>query len=229
MEQTRLEEFRRLLLDERERLTGMRDRLSERGLETTQGGALSELSTYDNHPADIGSETFERSKDLALRGQLDARLGAIDAALERIAAGSYGRCSGCGRPIGEERLRAVPETDLCRGCKERFEKEEAVRRRARPIEEELLSPPFGRTFTDDDRLDRDGNIGYDGEDAWQEVARYGTSETPADVPDGAGYERLYQDAYERRGGVTDLELLIDDERELQENREEEGPGRTGRG
>lgn len=230
MNRGRWEEFRRLLLSERERLEGMRDRLSERGLETTQGGALSELSTYDNHPADIGSETFERAKDLALRSQLDARLRAIDGALRRIAAGDYGRCTGCGQPIGEERLRALPETDLCRACKERFEREEEVRRRVRPVEEELLSPPFGRTFTDDDRLDRDGNIAYDGEDAWQEVARYGTSETPSDVPDSAGYERLYVDAYERRGGVSDLEVLIDDERELLEDRDDgrPGPGRTGR-
>jgi RNA polymerase-binding transcription factor DksA len=40
----------------------------------------------------------------------------IDAALSRISQGSYGHCELCGRAIGRQRLRAVPEARCCAGC-----------------------------------------------------------------------------------------------------------------
>lgn len=49
-------------------------------------------------------------------------LRAIQAALGRIASGSYGICQSCGRPIGVERLRAIPETPFCIECQARIER-----------------------------------------------------------------------------------------------------------
>ncbi len=226
MDASRREAYRGRLLAERRRLLEQLGRLKEHGLEETQGASLSELSTYDNHPADLGSETLERSKDLALWLNARSRLARVEDALARLEAGEYGMCRACGRPIGAERLEAVPEADLCRECQGERERAEARQGRVRPVEEGLLSPPFGRTFLDSRR----DYVAYDGEDAWQEVARYGTSETPQDVPDSAGYERLYQDAYERRGGVTDLENLVDDAGEPLSDLTQDAPGRgrTGR-
>ena len=43
-------------------------------------------------------------------------LAEVDAALGRIAAGSYGTCSACGGPLGLQRLRAIPEARFCLGC-----------------------------------------------------------------------------------------------------------------
>ena len=40
----------------------------------------------------------------------------IDAALARIADGSYGRCQSCGGPMGLQRLRALPEARYCLAC-----------------------------------------------------------------------------------------------------------------
>ena len=40
----------------------------------------------------------------------------IDAALQRIAEGSYGSCLACGGPMGLQRLRAIPEGRYCLGC-----------------------------------------------------------------------------------------------------------------
>lgn len=40
----------------------------------------------------------------------------IDAALNRMAAGSYGKCQKCGREIGIKRLRALPATTFCINC-----------------------------------------------------------------------------------------------------------------
>ena len=40
----------------------------------------------------------------------------IRTALKRIESGSYGTCSACGRPIGTERLVAVPSAITCLAC-----------------------------------------------------------------------------------------------------------------
>lgn len=40
----------------------------------------------------------------------------VEDALERLDAGAFGRCEGCGVPIPLERLRAVPQTRFCVGC-----------------------------------------------------------------------------------------------------------------
>jgi len=68
----------------------------------------SELSNYDQHPADAGSETFEREKDLSILEQLEADLAEIQAALRRIDEGTYGIDEVTGKPIAPERLEAVP-------------------------------------------------------------------------------------------------------------------------
>jgi DnaK suppressor protein len=46
------------------------------------------------------------------------QLALIDAALERLDNGSYGRCVECGNDIGDERLAAVPYADRCIDCAE---------------------------------------------------------------------------------------------------------------
>jgi len=68
----------------------------------------SELSNYDQHPADSGSDTFEREKDLGILDDLEAELAEIEAAIERIDNGTYGIDEVTGRPIDPARLEAVP-------------------------------------------------------------------------------------------------------------------------
>jgi RNA polymerase-binding transcription factor DksA len=72
-----------------------------------------EHASYGDHPADDGTELFEREKLLTLEGTLRDHLHLVRQALSRIDEGSYGACERCGRPIGEERLDAMPETTLC--------------------------------------------------------------------------------------------------------------------
>ncbi len=168
------------------------------GLEESQTDSLSELSAYDNHPADLGAETFERSKDLSLLEQTRLRAEALEAALRRWEAGEYGVCERCGRPIEGQRLEAIPEARLCVACQEETE----TSGRERPLEEEALAPPFARTFTDGS-----DSTAFDGEDSWQAVARYGTSESPQDVPGAVSYDDLAADHNERIGAVEDVETL----------------------
>ena len=81
----------------------------------TQTEETGELSSpgADNHLADTASETFERELDEGLEEDALRQLREVEEALGRIDDGSYGTCSACGKPIGEERLEAVPWTSLC--------------------------------------------------------------------------------------------------------------------
>jgi RNA polymerase-binding transcription factor DksA len=68
---------------------------------------------------DDDDRAVERNNDEVLEELGEAgekELVAIDAALARIDAGSFGTCAKCGQPIAERRLDVVPHTPLCQTC-----------------------------------------------------------------------------------------------------------------
>ena len=71
--------------------------------------------TYGSQAA-AASQVFEQQRDLALREREEQHLEAVEAALARLDAGLYGRCTSCGQPIPPERLDALPWAALCIGC-----------------------------------------------------------------------------------------------------------------
>jgi DnaK suppressor protein len=77
---------------------------------------ISELSGgYDNHPADIGSETYEQEQQFLLASVEGRRLYALDEALGRLyrTPEEFGRCEVDGEAIEFDRLMVIPETRLC--------------------------------------------------------------------------------------------------------------------
>jgi DnaK suppressor protein len=74
----------------------------------------------DEHDPEGATIGFERAQAQALLDQAVAQVDRIDAALARMAAGTYGRCTDCGGPIGEERLRARPATARCIRCERAY-------------------------------------------------------------------------------------------------------------
>jgi DnaK suppressor protein len=75
-------------------------------------GELAEGGT-DNHLADTATAMYDRELDDGLEEGARETLVEIDAALQRIDAGTYGSCEVCGKPIGAERLSAIPWARLC--------------------------------------------------------------------------------------------------------------------
>jgi len=105
---------RAILHQERERLTSLARRMETEGLDAeSERDSLSELSGMDQHPADVGTETFERTKDLAILEGIQADIDNIDRALHKVDGGTYGVCELCGNPIPDERLEALPGARFC--------------------------------------------------------------------------------------------------------------------
>ena len=104
----------RRLEAERERLGELREDFALEHLQSeSEQENLSELSTAAQHQADLGTETFDRERDLSILEQVEAELADVEHALERLENGTYGTCEACGRPIDEARLEAQPATRFC--------------------------------------------------------------------------------------------------------------------
>jgi DnaK suppressor protein len=82
--------------------------------------------TEDREPGDVQFDeesgegdtlAVERERDLALSAQARAAIEQIDAAIDKIHAGTYGQCENCGTSIPKERLKALPYAALCVKCK----------------------------------------------------------------------------------------------------------------
>jgi RNA polymerase-binding transcription factor DksA len=101
------EEARKRLEAEKHRVTGLIREVSGELDDEVESGE-EELSNYDQHPADSGTDTFEREKDLGILDDLEAELAEIEAAIERIENGTYGVDEVTGAPIDEARLEAIP-------------------------------------------------------------------------------------------------------------------------
>lgn len=167
--------FEQKLIDEKKQLLATVSRIEETGLGDTMSASASELSMYDNHPADIADQLFERSKDLALRDNEHILLKKVEAALDKIKEGTYGECNHCGKSIGVDRLEAMPSATLCLECQEESDERDLA---SRPLEEEVLAPPFHQNFLDND----DSNSArFNGDDVLQGILKYGSSDSEQDL------------------------------------------------
>lgn len=186
-------------------LRGRIDEFRDSGLSQSLKDSVQELSGYDNHSSDLASETFEREKDFGLLGNLQTQLVRVEAAQRRLREGTYGTCARCGQPIPQERLDALPWAEYCRTCQETVAPEDTARP---PIEQEVLEEQgmFRHSFRDDT-----DEVGYDGEDTWQELAQVGNANSPQDEPPAVRIDEAFVDAGERIGGVEDIENQVDEE------------------
>lgn len=108
-----LESFRRLLLEERERLRAEVEELHHRD---QLGTDTSELADYDQHQADVATDLILREQDQGIEESLEQASEQVERALQRLAAGQYGYCERCGVPIPAERLEVLPAAAYCVAC-----------------------------------------------------------------------------------------------------------------
>ncbi|MCA1010036.1 TraR/DksA C4-type zinc finger protein [Halobacillus halophilus] len=149
--------------------------------------ASGELSQYDNHPADSGSELYEREKDIALLGHLKEELSDIEYSLNQMKAGKYGICEKTGKLIPKERLEALP---TARTVSQASPNQEMSK--DRPVEEEVLGDleaNYGREADDPE---------YNEQNAYEQVASFNQSSMTydgsslMDNEDGIGYVEEFE-------------------------------------
>jgi len=81
-------------------------------------GGNGNLSTVPLHLGDMGTDEYHRELNATLLGNEQYLVNEAREALRRLEAGTFGICESCGKPIGKERLEAMPYTRFCVRCAE---------------------------------------------------------------------------------------------------------------
>lgn len=107
--------------DPRNRLEAERERTLRRLAGLTDDfdaivAASRDTNADDEHDPEGATIAFERSQVSAIARATQQHLVEIDAAMDRLSAGTYGTCETCGQPIGEGRLEARPAARTCIRC-----------------------------------------------------------------------------------------------------------------
>lgn len=132
-------------------------------LETT------ELSNYDNHPADNATDLTDQNTEMAIEHHKEEEVEQIEAALQAIENGTYGVCAVCGEDIPFERLEALPTAQTCIEHAHHNLGDEG-----RPSEEDILNSSTEHPVKDE------GGI-RDSGDSFEDVENFGSSDTPQDA------------------------------------------------
>ena len=119
MDKKELEKYRKALEEEHERILKSLSDLENNGLLNAERN--SDLGGITTHPADLGTDNFERDLSLGIITEENASLREVSEALARIDKGSYGKCEKCGIKIEVKRLTAIPQTRHCLGCQAKTE------------------------------------------------------------------------------------------------------------
>lgn len=165
-----------------------------------------ELSNYDNHPAELGTQLFEVEHNLALRVHEEYLLKEIHDALGRIDEGIYGKCAFCGEEISMGRLEAVPYARLCIKCEEDKAVTPQMLRRMRPNEELVLDAPMGRKYLNEREDDE-----HEGMDQLNDLMKYGSSDSPQDMGGYHDYKKYYTNEVDKQGIVDEMDQVSNKE------------------
>ena len=109
---TAINGHRDTLLNLRARLVGDMSQMEDNALNKDQ----TRTTSMPTSMAELGSDNSDQELTLDLMGNHKEVLDQIEAALERITDGSYGRCEECGGAIPKARLDAIPYTAFCIKC-----------------------------------------------------------------------------------------------------------------
>ncbi|MBS4534199.1 TraR/DksA C4-type zinc finger protein [Clostridium sp. D2Q-14] len=200
MNVNKIEKYREQLLQEKKEIIDTIHKI-EADHEGTLRDSTGELSSYDNHPADLGTETFMLEQNINLKDREKMILTKIDLSLNNIEEGKYGNCIICGKPIEEDRLDIIPYTVT---CKDHRDEVEQFIISERPIEEEFLQGAFSRTNNDDSE---ENFVGTDGEDIIQKLEEYNKIDSD---PSHSTGDRLGIYDEKEVGSVEDIELISEE-------------------
>ena len=127
MTKNEMETFRHQLLKLEQNFRGDVDTLEDEAFHKTDGKAMDNLSNIPvEDRAELGSDNYCEETTIGLFANASARLGEINAALERIDEGTFGSCEECGQDISSHRLQTIPYARQCMECARKAQKGEVA-------------------------------------------------------------------------------------------------------
>ncbi|MFL0195079.1 TraR/DksA C4-type zinc finger protein [Clostridium sp. WILCCON 0269] len=124
----------------------------------------SELSCYDNHPADNAGNIYDKERGMAFQKNEEIIIRKIDDAFKSIENGTYGICKKCGRNINKNRLESIPYAQYCIDCQKSIDNVKPAEKRNRPAEEDVLRHTLDCGYNN--------QVEFDAEDSYQSVGRF---------------------------------------------------------
>jgi RNA polymerase-binding protein DksA len=109
-------------------IEAVRKRLEEERVQLL-ARSIPPVETAKGDEGDLAQTAQAKERSMWLANDQKQRLAQIDQVLSRIAAGKYGICDMCGKPIAPERMEANPHAILCIACQSKSEKRPASRAR----------------------------------------------------------------------------------------------------
>ena len=100
----------------RRELEARRDSTRDRVETLAERPELGAAQGFGKRIGDGTTEAISRLTDIGVGRSLETGLERVERALAKLDEGSYGTCDGCGGPIPEKRLEAMPESTLCVQC-----------------------------------------------------------------------------------------------------------------
>jgi YteA family regulatory protein len=169
VEKNEMVKYKSILLGEKDRIIETIEKMKEHSNSDNMKDEISELSIIDNHPADMGTEMFDKERNYALMDNEKNIINQIDKAIKKIEDGVYGKCELCGEEIQKERINFMPYVLTCIDC-ERNKPDHNTYRYDRPQEEAAMAP-FSKYFMDSSHENK-YEVGYNSKDSWQDVDKF---------------------------------------------------------
>ncbi|MCX7842018.1 MAG: TraR/DksA C4-type zinc finger protein [Clostridia bacterium] len=206
MENQKIQQLKDTLIKQKTNVENTIGQMKENKAAEQDKYSTTELSNYDNHPAELGTEVFQTEMNNALRVHEEYILNEIDEALHRIDEGTFGKCALCGKDIGLERLEALPYTEVCIECANAKKLEPEIAEKSRPNEELIWDAPFGRKY-----LNRREDDEHEGMDQLNDLMKYGSADSPQDMGGYEDFEEYYTNEIDKQGLVDRMDAISNEE------------------
>lgn len=193
--------FRSLLLKSKEEVENTLQNMHDHGTGHPEEFSSGELSSYDNHPAELGTQVFNLGMNMSLKKHEKYQLTQIDNALEKLKNNKYGICEYCGKDIVRERLEAKPEVRLCIECEKNRDVTSEYIRKERPVEEDTST----QFYTEQNDTE------YEGMDYWNDLLKYGSASSPQDMGGYKDYKEFYTNEVDKQGIVDPVDNISNEE------------------
>lgn len=112
LEANTLEKLKTMLLEKKAKLENDLSKIAEE----KDGDYQAEFKDFGREMEDNAEEIEEFTANASITETLEKELNEINAALERMKAGTYGKCDNCQEEIPVERLMAYPAAKTCLKC-----------------------------------------------------------------------------------------------------------------